>query len=77
MQLLLDLLKEQGSTEEYQEALDLIYRLIKCPKDPKYHPFRRFLRRFDGDPPLSLHLCNLLGTPHLRSRGEPNVIGKF
>ena len=35
MQLLLDLLKEQGSTEEYQEALDLIYRLIKCPKDPK------------------------------------------
>jgi len=33
MQLLIDLLKEQGSTEEYQEALDLIYRLIKCPKD--------------------------------------------
>ena len=20
------------------------------PRDPKYHPFRRFLRRFDGDP---------------------------
>lgn len=34
MQLLVDLLKEQGTTEEYQEALDLIYRLIKCPKDP-------------------------------------------
>jgi vacuolar-type H+-ATPase subunit H len=34
MQLLIDLLKEQGTTEEYQEALDLIYRLIKCPKDP-------------------------------------------
>jgi len=31
---LIDLLKEHGTTEEYQEALDLIYRLIKCPKDP-------------------------------------------
>jgi hypothetical protein len=27
---LLDFLKEQGSAEEYQEALDLIYRLVKC-----------------------------------------------
>lgn len=26
----LDFLKEQGSSEEYQEALDLIYRLVKC-----------------------------------------------
>lgn len=30
MKKVLDLLKEQGSAEEYQEALDLIYRLIKC-----------------------------------------------
>ena len=30
IQLLIDLLKEQGTTEEYQEALDLIYRLVKC-----------------------------------------------
>mmetsp|Transcript_340 Transcript_340/g.744 ORF Transcript_340/g.744 Transcript_340/m.744 type:complete len:180 (+) Transcript_340:115-654(+) len=27
---LLDFLKEQGSAEEYQEALDLMYRLVKC-----------------------------------------------
>ena len=26
----LDFLQEQGSAEEYQEALDLIYRLVKC-----------------------------------------------
>jgi hypothetical protein len=26
----LEFLQEQGSAEEYQEALDLIYRLVKC-----------------------------------------------
>lgn len=26
----LDFLQEQGSAEEYQEALDLVYRLVKC-----------------------------------------------
>jgi hypothetical protein len=29
LQKILDFLKEQGNSEEYQEALDLIYRLIK------------------------------------------------
>jgi hypothetical protein len=29
LQKIFDFLKEQGSSEEYQEALDLIYRLIK------------------------------------------------
>ena len=32
---ILDFLKQQGSTEEYQEALDLIYRLIKL-RDEDY-----------------------------------------
>lgn len=27
---ILDFLQEQGSAEEYQEALDVIYRLVKC-----------------------------------------------
>lgn len=26
----MDFLQEQGSAEEYQEALDLVYRLVKC-----------------------------------------------
>lgn len=30
LQKVLDLLREHGSSDEYQEALDLIYRLIKC-----------------------------------------------
>jgi hypothetical protein len=30
LQRVLDFLKEQGSTEEYQESLDLIDRLVKC-----------------------------------------------
>lgn len=30
LQKVLDFLKAQGSSEEYQEALDLIYRLVKC-----------------------------------------------
>jgi hypothetical protein len=30
LQYVLDFLKEQGSTEEYQESLDLIDRLVKC-----------------------------------------------
>ena len=33
LQRLVDLLKEQGITEEYEEALDLINRLVKT-KDP-------------------------------------------
>lgn len=32
---ILDFLKQQGSTEEYQEALDLMYRLIKL-RDQDY-----------------------------------------
>ena len=31
----LDFLQEQGSAEEYQEALDLIYRLVKCKEQRK------------------------------------------
>ena len=30
LQRVLDLLREQGSPEEYEESLDLIYRLVKC-----------------------------------------------
>lgn len=34
LQRVLDFLREQGSTEEYQESLDLIYKLVKNVRDP-------------------------------------------